>query len=60
MLIAYEGGFYPLYVHEHIVTDFLKVVLGNGSVNTVNVQKWKLCLSGRMLLLVARQQPAQQ
>jgi hypothetical protein len=42
------------------VTDLFKAFLGNGSVNTVNVQKWKMSLSGRMLLLGARQQPAQQ
>jgi hypothetical protein len=29
--------------------------LSNGSVNTVNVQQWKMCLSRRMLLSVGRQ-----
>jgi hypothetical protein len=43
-------------MNEHIVTDLRKAFLGNGSVNTVNVQQWKMCLSGRMLLRVARQQ----
>jgi hypothetical protein len=42
--------------HVYIVTDLLKAFLGNGSTNTVNVQQWKMCLSGRMLLHVARQQ----
>jgi hypothetical protein len=30
-----------------MVTELLKALLGNGSVNTVNVQQWKMCLSGR-------------
>jgi hypothetical protein len=34
----------------------LKAILGNVVVNTVNVQQWKMCLSGRILLRVARQQ----
>jgi hypothetical protein len=34
----------------------LKVFVGNCSVNTVNVQQWKICLSGRMLLRLVRQQ----
>jgi hypothetical protein len=41
---------------KDIVTDLLKAFLGKGSVNMVNVQQWKMCLSGRMLLRVARQQ----
>jgi hypothetical protein len=40
--------------NENNVTDLLKAFLGNGSVNTVNVQQWKMCLSGRILLRVAR------
>jgi hypothetical protein len=36
--------------------DLLKTFLGNGSVNTVNVQQWEMCLSRRMLFRVARQQ----
>jgi hypothetical protein len=44
------------YVGMRTVTDLLKAFLGNGSVNTFNVQQWKMCLSGRMLLRVARQQ----
>jgi hypothetical protein len=40
----------------HTVTDLLKVFLGNGSINTVNVQQWKMCISGLTLLRVARQQ----
>jgi hypothetical protein len=28
-----------------IVTDLLKAFLGNGSVNRVNVQQWKMCLN---------------
>jgi hypothetical protein len=36
--------------------DLLEAFLGNGSVNTANVQQWEMCLSGRMLLYVARQQ----
>jgi fumarate hydratase class II len=40
----------------NIVADLLKAFLRNGSVNTVNVQQWKMCLSGRMLLRAARQQ----
>jgi hypothetical protein len=40
----------------YIATDLLKAFLGNGSVNTVNVQQWEMCLSGRILLRVARQQ----
>jgi hypothetical protein len=40
----------------NIVTDLFKAFLGNGSVNAVNVQQWKMCLSGLMLLHVARQQ----
>jgi hypothetical protein len=40
----------------YTVTDLLKAFLGNGSVNTVNVQQWEMCVSGRMLLRVARQQ----
>jgi hypothetical protein len=39
-----------------IVINSINVLLGNSSVNTVNVQQWRMCLSGRMLLLVARQQ----
>jgi hypothetical protein len=46
----------PLCQPLCIVTDLLKVFLGNGSVNTVNVQQWKMCLNGRMLLRAARQQ----
>jgi hypothetical protein len=34
----------------NIITDLLKEFLGNGSVNMVNVQQWKMCVSGRMLL----------
>jgi hypothetical protein len=41
---------------KHTVTDLLKVFLGNTAVNTANMQKWKMCLSGRMLLRIARQQ----
>jgi hypothetical protein len=40
----------------YIATDFLTAFLDNGSVNTVSVQQWKICLSGGMLLRVARQQ----
>jgi hypothetical protein len=49
---------YVNHVHPsvHIVTDLLKAFLGNVSVNTVSVQQWKMYLSGRMLLLVGRQQ----
>jgi hypothetical protein len=32
-----------------------KALLGNDSVSMVNVQQWKICLSGRMLLLVTGQ-----
>jgi hypothetical protein len=38
--------------------DVLKAFLGNGSANTVNVEQWKMCLSGQMLLRVARQEHA--
>jgi hypothetical protein len=38
----------------YIVTDLLKAILRKGSVNTVNVQEWKMCLSGRILLTLAR------
>jgi hypothetical protein len=41
---------------NNIVTYLLKAFLGNGSINTVNVQQWNICLSERMLLRVARQQ----
>jgi hypothetical protein len=43
-------------VLECTVTDLLKVLLGNGKVNTINEQQWEMSLSGRMLLHVARQQ----
>jgi hypothetical protein len=43
-------------VDIHTVTDLLKAFLGNGSVNTANVQQWKMRLGGRMLLRFARQQ----
>jgi hypothetical protein len=46
----------PVFMKPGIVTDLLKAFLGYASVNTVNVQQWKICLSGRMLLRVARQQ----
>jgi hypothetical protein len=39
---------------DNNVTDLLKAFLGNGSVNTVNVQQRQMCLSGRMLLRVAK------
>jgi hypothetical protein len=59
--VAYMGascGGRDLYpgILENNVTDLLKAFLGSGSVNTVNVQQWKMCLGGRMLLCVARQQ----
>jgi hypothetical protein len=41
---------------QNNATDLLKAFLGNGSVNTVNVQEWKTYLIGRMLLRVDRQQ----
>jgi hypothetical protein len=40
----------------HTVTDSPKAFLGNGSVNNVNVQQWKMCLTGRMLLRDATQE----
>jgi hypothetical protein len=40
----------------YIVTDLLKTFLGNGSVNMVSVQQWKVGLSVRMFLRVGRQQ----
>jgi hypothetical protein len=43
-------------ITKHTVTDLLKAFLGNSSVNMANVQRWKMCLSGRMLLCIARQQ----
>jgi hypothetical protein len=51
-------GFTELFdkARDYIVTDLLKEFLGNGSINTANVQQWKMCLNGRMLLRVARQQ----
>jgi hypothetical protein len=49
-----------LTFQKNIVKDLLKAFLGNGSVNTVNTQQWKMCLSERMLLLVDWQQAAQQ
>jgi hypothetical protein len=39
---------------KNIVMDLLQALLGNGWVNTVNVQQWWMPLSGRMLLRVAR------
>jgi hypothetical protein len=57
MLVAYRISVQILLqVFHSTVTDLLKAFLGNGSVNTVNVQQWEMCLSGRMLLRVARQQ----
>jgi hypothetical protein len=50
----------PSLSSNDIVMDLLKAFLGNGSVNTVNVQQWKMCRSGRMLLLVARQPSGKQ
>jgi hypothetical protein len=32
-------------MEHNIVTDLLKALLGNGSVNTVNLRQWKMCLS---------------
>jgi hypothetical protein len=45
-----------IYTYIYIVTDLLKAFLGNGSVNTINAQQWKMCLRGRMFLCVVRQQ----
>jgi hypothetical protein len=39
----------------NIVTNLINALPGNTSVNTVNVEQLKMCLSGRMLFLVARQ-----
>jgi hypothetical protein len=39
----------------NIVTDLFKDFLGNGSVNTFQREKWKMCLSGRVLQFVAKQ-----
>jgi hypothetical protein len=44
------------HVHRITVTDLLKAFLGNGSVNAVDLQQWKMCLGGRVLLCVAVQQ----
>jgi hypothetical protein len=41
---------------KNIVKDLINALRGNSSVNKVKVQQWKMCLSGRMLFLVARQQ----
>jgi hypothetical protein len=51
-----RGKFTADQENIHIVTDLLKAFLGNGSINWVNMQQWKMYLSGRMLLWVARQQ----
>jgi hypothetical protein len=45
-----------LLFNKSNITDLLKAFLGNGSVNTVNVQQWKMCLSGRILLRVVSKQ----
>jgi hypothetical protein len=37
-----------------IVLDLLKAFLGKGSVNMVNVEQWKMCLNGPMLLRTSR------
>jgi hypothetical protein len=48
----YENKDYRKKIY-YTVTDLLKEFLGSGSVNTVTVQQWKMCLSGWMLLRVA-------
>jgi hypothetical protein len=42
--------------NENTVTDLLKAFLGNGSINTVYAQHWKMCLGGRRVMRIAMQQ----
>jgi hypothetical protein len=47
---------HEMIASEYIVTDLINAFPGSSSVNTGNVQQWKICIGGRILLLVTRQQ----